>query len=359
MDNMSKICIVSVMAPKNMIMLYMYTTRLQKNNIPYDIVYLDRYQKEEETGAKHVYRVEYERKNKLSIIKGYLRFKKTAQKVLRDCKYKFVIVWNETTASILSGFLKRKYKGRYCVNVRDLFVGKRKLLNAFLKRSILNSSFTTVSSRRYLEELPKGFSNYYFVHSINDRIIEETKQIKRSENKNGIITILYLGNIRFYSHLYSFIGQIENDNRYKMIVAGAGSEPVADFVNKNKIINVEVFGTFDKEKTGLFLSRADVIFNLYGTEDINLRFALSNKLYYAVFLKIPILVYKNTSMFDVSNRCGIGFAVDDINNNPFCDKFYNWYYKLDKQSISKKCDELIEEARQSQELLYNELKKYL
>jgi len=342
-------------------MLYMYTSYLTEHKIPFDVFYLDKYHEEEETGAVNTIRVEYERNNKFDVIKGYLSFKKQAECFLIRGKYDFVIIWGELTASILSKVLTRKYKGKYCINVRDLFVRRRIVFYPLLNMAIKQSAFTTVSSEKYLEKLPKSFPHYLFVHSINDGIMKDVLLSKHdnSPRSGKAIRILFIGNIRFLDHLFWLINEVKNDDRYQVIVAGVGSEPVSEYILNNSINNVAVYGAFLKEKTSEFLSQADVIYNLYGTEDINLRYALSNKLYYAICLNIPILVYKNTYMYTISKKCGIGFAVDEKYNKPFKDQFFNWYSKLDKQMITRKCSELIDEARNSQALLYKVFEQHL
>lgn len=344
---MSKVCIVCAGAVRNMVMVYMYTDFLQANGIDYDMIYMDKYHEEEITGAKKNYRIEYDGTSKKGKIDGYLSFIRKSTVILKKKNYQFVIVWGELTAALLNLVLTKNFKKRYCINVRDLFVGKRKILNILLNSSIKKANYVTVSSPKYLEELPSKYNNYLFVHSFNNHIMDETNNIKK-ENSDEKIRILYIGNIRFLNHLYRLIDEIKNDKRFELTVAGYGSDEINSFVNDNHINNIKVYGAFPKENTSQFLSNADVIYNLYGTEDINLRYALSNKLYYAVCLEVPILVYKDTYMYDISSGCDIGFAFDNCNKNEFADSFYEWYQMINKESVHKKCTRLIQEACESQ-----------
>lgn len=355
---MHKMCVVFANAPRHMIMANVYFEYLKKNNIPYDSIHINKYGVVENTGAETEYAIPFDVTGMIGKVKGYHSFYKEAKQILINNKYSFVIVWGELTAALLSDVLKKHYRGQYCINVRDLFVGKRKILNIPLNSAITKARFVTVSSEKYLEGLTQNYKNYIFVHSYNEKIMDETNsalRIDQPDKKSEAIRILFLGNIRFYDHLERFIGYIQNDPRYQMTVAGTASDPIKDFVEKNGITNVDVYGAFPKEKTASYLGNADVIYNLYGTEDVNLRYALSNKLYYAVALNLPILVYKNTYMFEVSSRCGIGFPVDDHFDGSFADDFYNWYMHRDKQAIKMKCSELIESAIQSQKKLEEEL----
>jgi len=357
-EDMKKICIVFANAPRHMIMANIYFEYLKENMIPYDVIYLNKYDEYEYTGAENNYPINYKKKNIMQKVLGHLKFGREASKILRQNEYGFVIVWGEYTASFISKTLIKDYSQRYCINVRDLNVGLRKILDLSLNKAIKSARFTTVSSEKYLDELTKDYNHYLFFHSYNQKIMDETLAAsKDSLNKNTItpIRILFIGNIRFYDHLERFINLIKNDNRFEMIVAGSGSEKIQTFVKEYDIKNVKTYGAFPKEKTGAFLCNADVIYNLYGIEDINLRYALSNKLYYAVSLRLPILVYKNTYMYEMADKCDIAFAVDDYVNGEFADAFYNWYVDRDTVTIERKCSELINSAIESQNMLRDEM----
>ena len=356
-----KVCIVSVSAPRNTVMVSMYTEFFKENHIKYDMIYRDKFHTEEYTGAETDYRFEASRKNILTRAFGQVAFTRFAKKVMKKNDYDFVVVWGETAAALLSGLLKKKFSGRYCVNVRDLLEGRKRFLRKKLDVAVKSSSFTTVSSPKYIDTLPSGFKEYYFVHSYNEKIAGETDEILKNKSRkaDGAINILYIGNIRFYDHLYRFMDSIKNDPRFHLSVCGHGSEPVKEYAEAHSIKNVSTVGMFPKEQTGEYLAQADIIYNLYGTESPNLRTALSNKLYYACCLHIPILVYRNTSMYEFSSRCGIGFAVDDHDREHLADALYNWYNKLDASSVDEKCSAFLEEAKASQKAVYRKLRTVL
>lgn len=356
---MKKICVVFANAPRHMIMANIYFDYLQVNNIPYDVIYLNKYDEEESTGANENYPISYSKKNIFQKVLGYLKFGKEARKILKNNRYGFVIVWGEYTVAFICNVLRKIYPYQYCINVRDLNVGIRKVLDIPLNAAIKKARFVTVSSEKYISELTHNYSNYLFFHSYNQKIMDETLEASNIIQTNNIdkkpIRILFIGNIRFYDHLKRFIEMIKNDERYILIIAGSGSEPIAKYIIDNSINNVIVYGAFPKEKTGDYLCNADVIYNLYGTEDINLRYALSNKLYYAVSKELPILVYKDTYMYEMAQKAGIAFPVDEYFDGDFADRFYTWYFNRDKFAIKQKCQRLIDSAIQSQNDLIDRL----
>lgn len=354
-----KICILSTVALKHMTMISIYTDYLDNNRISYDIIYPDKYHEEEFSNAANIYRFEINiSKYILSKIKPFYKFKFFAQKIIVENKYDFIIVWNEMSTLLFADFLKKNFKERYCVNVRDIYEFKNFLINYQLKKAIINAAFTTVSSKKYIHYLPKS-QKYIVIHSINKNIMSKVKKIKKYNDALDPIYILYIGNIRFLDHVYKMLDVLGNDNRYIIEFAGQNSNAINDYIKINNIYNVKINGRFAYEKTGEYLQNADIIYNLYGDENINLRTALSNKLYYAVWLNIPILVYKNTYMFEVSNECGIAYGIDKDDFSNLADNLYAWYKNLDRKYIARKCEKFKEEALNSHNELYNELSQYV
>ena len=354
---MKRIAILSANALRNTVMISVYTDYLlqHKDLYEYDFIYLDKFHEEEQTGASHNYRYEYDASSSFGKLKGYLGFIHYSSKILKSGHYDYVIVWGEITAALCYRALSKYYSGRFCINIRDLFVGRRaQLLNPLLFKAIHYASFVSVPTTEYYQELPKDYAHYIQFHSFNDSFMSQTRR-KEYTGKEEKIKILYIGNIRFFDYLWDLVEKIKNDSRYELIVAGGGSEPLMEKVKELGIENISITGKFPKEKTPYFLEQADVIYNLYGDEDINLRMALSNKLYYALYLHIPILVCKNTAMYRITSECGIGYAVEKGGQPHFTDEFYRWYTTINREEASRKCDELIEQAKESQVKLISEL----
>lgn len=86
-----------------------------------------------------------------------------------------------------------------------------------------------------------------------------------------------------------------------------------------------------------FYKRTDAILNVYGNNTPLLDYALSNKLYYAATLNIPIIVSKGTYMEKISLQNGFGFVLDfeDINIK---EKLIEYILNRDMDVFEKKCD---------------------
>lgn len=345
-----KICIISTVAPRQMSMYSIYTDYFKNKNIEYDLIYLDRFSSTDVVEAKQVFRFNLKNANRRFFrYVSYLVFPFFCERIVKKEKYDFLIIWNELTAALLSHLLK-KYKGNCIVNVRDLFDENSKLsysiLYKKLSKSIHNSLLTTVSSMRYVDFLPNN-KEYVFFHSWNKKL---NIHISNNNELKLPIKIMYIGNIRFITILEKFIHLIANDKRIEFILAGSGSDQLKEFCNKNKIFNVCFVGAFENAKTNEIVNQADVIYNLYGTDNNCLKTAISQKLYLAVALHKPILVFEQTYMYDLANKCGLAFGIkSDVFDKKTIDDFCEWFLQLNIASIEEKCANFVKEIELTNE----------
>ena len=105
-----------------MSLISLYTNLFQKMHIEYDIIYMDKYGEDEEFSAKNKYRYENiinPNWSKLYKILHYFKFRHYAIRVLNRNDYDFIVVWNDVAIFMFADYLARKYKHKYCLNIRD------------------------------------------------------------------------------------------------------------------------------------------------------------------------------------------------------------------------------------------------
>jgi hypothetical protein len=355
--NELKICILSIVNVKHMSLISLYTSILDSLGLSYDIIYIDKYSKIEKTNAETVYRYNLKIEkhwSKNEKIFKYLGFRKYAKKILTEKKYDLVIVWGVEASLMFFDYLIQKMKGKYIVNIRDYPLIKKKIVFFILKLIINNSRFTTISSNGFKSFLPEY--NYINIHSLNMSILNEAQKRKGLQETTKKIKICFIGYVRFLEKDKQLMNALKNDERYILQFFGAGSEALESFAQKEKIYNVEFIHSFDVEQTAELLLRADIINNLYGNKDIALDTAISIKYYYAAYLRIPILVYKNTYMEQISKEIGYVF---DEEYNDLGDKLFNWYHSINFERFSEKCDAIINNAEKENELFKKIFKNVL
>lgn len=182
------------------------------------------------------------------------------------------------------------------------------------------------------------------LHSYNESLLKDIKPRNQFKKMNEPIRVCFIGYVRFYDVDKKLIDELGNDDRYIIQFFGQGSDVLREYCEEKNITNVEFHGRFNVEDTIEFLSKADVINNLYGFNNIALDTAISTKYYYALHMNIPILVFKGTYMEEITLKSGVGYAVDSEFES-LGDSFYKWYHKNEIESFKRKCSNEIDRIK--------------
>ncbi|MBR4073267.1 MAG: hypothetical protein IKK24_04910 [Clostridia bacterium] len=352
----SKVAILCASDLSRMTMASVYTEYLENNNIPYDIIYVDKYKDASPFGAAqyYPYNVEgYENAPFPIKLMHYWKMRKFVAKLLKENQYEFVIVWGELAAFLFADILKKSVPNKFCINIRDYFYNHIFFVQNRLKLAINNSRFFTVSSEAYLDFLPKG--NSIVMHSLNKKLLADIQPVKNLRDKEEPIRILYIGLIARLPYAYKMIDELGNDSRYELIFAGIGSEQIDSYIEGKNLTNIKTYGKFPATETNQYLKKADIIYNLYGYDNRHFDLALSIKLYYAISMNIPIMVFDGTFTGKVAEKCGIAFTLHGEEYDNLGDRLYQWYHRLSLEEISEKCYEFLKEVDQSQSNLIDSL----
>ena len=336
-----------------MAMISLYTERLLRDGIDFDIVYMDKYGEEEEFPAKNKYVftniIDHEQPKWLKALR-YMRFRKYAVKVLEENNYDFIIVWNDVAIFMFSDYLARKWKGKYMLNIRD-YCRQDKVPEAWLFRWVIkNAAFNTTSSLGYKVFLPEA--DYIQVHSLNMPVLRKLTPRTGFRQPTEPIRIGFVGYVRFYEINTKLLDIFKNDSRFELHYYGSHSEFLQEYAEKNGIKNTCFHGAFPVQDTHFFLERIDIVNNLYGNKTIELDYALSIKLYNGVWCRLPILVCPGTYMETVTSKYGIGYSVQSYDNQ-LPDRLYEWYRRMDFQSFNSGCERFIETVNKENERFEN------
>lgn len=354
---MKKICVV---IPSNIYAApyyYIYENILTDLNSNFDVIIWDRDIIDEPVkGNKIALKLKDTASDgrKTKIIK-YFKFAHFVKKQLKKNEYDKLIFLgtNGGTVALLSNFISKNYKNKYWLDIRDYTFEWFKPYRMAIYNAIKSSDKCTISSPAYRDFLPEH--NYIQTHNIDLRSIESCKSRHRESNKKPI-RIGFIGNIRYYEENLKILDVLKNDDRFIMQYYGAHSEKLEKYCYDNNITNVDFHGRFSPNETPNFYKKIDIINNIYGNGKIELCTALSNKLYYAAGLHIPILVSSNTYMEKISSEYGFGFTFDYEDKN-IADKLYNWYLILDKNNC--KYDEFFKKVMKEYGGFLQQIKNYI
>lgn len=356
MEN-KKVCFLTVRNIFNTSCLPRYGRLLEGK---FDIIYWDQHGVEEDAGAENHYSFQYVvpyGKSKCKKLFGYLKFKLYATKIIKQNNYDIIIILPTQTGILFNILLTKKYSGRYIYDIRDYTAEYNKIFYRLQKRLIDNSGITVITSPAYKSFLPEH--KYLISHNIatiDEKLINEFRQNNKLIKDKIVISCI--GSIRFIEQFKKVILSFANDERFELRFIGRGSEYLMKFCKDNSIKNVLLEGRFDNKDTISYYMDTDIIMNLYGNNNPSLDYALSNKLYYAATLGMPILVCPNTYMEKVAVGNGFGF-VYDLDDESMPDKLFNYYNSINWETFYDNCDNFMEDVIRDEEKFTSTIKEFI
>lgn len=123
-------------------------------------------------------------------------------------------------------------------------------------------------------------------------------------------TVGYIGSVRYKQQMRNMV-EAAQQNNMRVLIAGFENEPVEIEPLCKDNPRVEWVGRFDFDKQAASLyGKCDVMYSVYDADMHNVRVALPNKLYEAVYCEMPLIVAKNTYLAQIVDEWGVGVSVD-------------------------------------------------
>lgn len=346
----SKVCIIGTANLKHISLISLYTKYFDSNNVPYDIVYLDRYGIDEKTTATNVYKYTCVPKSgKFDRLKMFWNFRRYANKILKQNQYETVITWQTTGAYLFADILLRRFKGRYVVNVRDYVIENNRFFHRLLTRLVRNARFVTISSDGFRKFLPDA--DYIKVNSVNEELLDGITG--KPQNSGKPIKIGFAGNCRYFPESFKLIDALGNDERFELWYCGTNSEVLKEYAEDKGYNNVKTMPTFDPKDTIDIMAGFDMVNSAFGNDAMDNSTLMPIRLYTAIAIHRPMLVNEDTQLAKEVRSGSIGFVIshyDYLGNN-----LYAYYSGLDFGHFAKDCDEYLKKAREENKIFYNAL----
>lgn len=354
MESQKKICIISMGNLYLVPYLSLYTNKI---DTPYSIIYWDRENMNEQYENAQCHRFSYKIKNKYDKIIGFYKYRKFIKEELNSKKYERVIMLQTIGALLINDILIKKYSKKYIVDIRDYTYEYNKLVYIIEKRLLKNSALNVVSSEGYLSFLPPNI-DYVIAHNIRAWSQEKIDTFSNNHRVKKKLNIAFIGYVNYQEQHKKLLLALKNDNRLHITFIGTRSEELREFCDSNDIRNVTLLGSFESAEILELYKNVDLINNLYGNNTPILDYALSNKLYYAAQLKIPILVCENTFMEKVANRYGIGITVD-LQKRDISNYILEQYNNINWDEFDQGCEKFLIKVNEQQKKLENNIYKIL
>lgn len=341
-----RILILSVADLRHMTAAGYYYYYLHHNNVEFDIVCTDRYGNQSTIDYPcNVYSYKWistTHQSKIKKIIPMLRFRRFAIEKIKKNKYTYVIVWGENAGILFGNYLRKKYSGNYCINIRDIDIFKTLkiswCLNLIEKFALMRAQFYTVPT-------PGGllFKHKNALVLLNrDYITLEKCKVREcfKDLRSSPIIITYMGLInQYYEFFIKVVKAFANDKRYLLRFYGEGSEKINQYVIEKGIDNVETKGAFLANETFRYLNETDVIFSAYGKMNYSVIDAIGVKESYGPQLRVPVISDNYGKWYDIALKYGFGFGIDENNMDKLANNLYDWYCKLDFKIFERGCIE--------------------
>ncbi|MBS4536516.1 glycosyltransferase family 4 protein [Clostridium sp. D2Q-14] len=221
-------------------------------------------------------------KNKIKRVGLYLNFMlKGILNVLRNKeRFDAIIVTSPPIfAAVIGVILKKKYKSKLILDVRDLWPDSVKDLNIFKNEIILKPAYffekimykhgdkIIINSKGFIKPLKgKGIKDDKIVYIPNGiRKKDFTMNQKVFDKKHDMIEIIYAGTIGYAQGIDSIV-EIANNLReyenisFKVIGTGVDFEKIKSLISDYNLNNIELMGVLSKECVFEELLKSDIGF---------------------------------------------------------------------------------------------------
>lgn len=171
------------------------------------------------------------------------------------------------------------------------------------------------------------------------------------KKQDGPFTVGFIGGIRYLKQMKMLVDSARDLN-INVIFAGAGGTS-DEYVQITKYCenmnNVQFTGRYDYRKDiARLYGMVDCLYSVYDADNANVRIALPNKLYEAVYCELPIIVSKGTYLEEIVKEWGVGVSVGHTNISELKEELKKLrddsdYYESCVEGCRKKRSYLIEE----------------
>ena len=158
------------------------------------------------------------------------------------------------------------------------------------------------------------------------------------------IRIGFVGYVRFFERNEKLLDCFANDPRYEVHFYGTGANVLKKYAESKGIRNGVFHDSFPVSETAKYLENIDIMNNLYGNNTLNIRKAISIKLFHSLYSHIPVLVNTDTYVGEVATSIGVGYYVTEFTDK-FKDDLYKWYHNLNFETLAENCENYLSFAR--------------
>lgn len=234
------------------------------------------------------------------------RYSRFVRSQLKRERYDRLVVFTLQNALMLYPMLKKKYRGRYVVDIRDYSVAQR-LMGWRLPGVVQDAAMAVVSSSGFRAWLPKGVA-YCIQHNTETYHPQPMQAVIEGQTRYRILTI---GAIGYFDANRTLIESLADDPMFEVAFVGSGyaEQMLKDFVGSSGIKNVIFQGRYAKQDEPKLLHGASLL-SILMDDSINSKTLMSNRFYLSLIYGIPMMVDAGTEQARWVEKYNLGLIID-------------------------------------------------
>lgn len=152
------------------------------------------------------------------------------------------------------------------------------------------------------------------------------------------IVIGFIGTIRYKNILVNLIDACTRFDNLVILLAGDGpsSDYIKNYIKRNSLQRkIIMTGRYNVEDLESIYGVCDYVWAAYPSENLNVKYAISNKFFESIIYRKKVIVSKNTMLGDYVNKTNMGFTVNpyDVEQISAFLRTLNKYYEIDNNFI--------------------------
>lgn len=271
---------------------------------------------------------------------SYIRYSRFIKRTILENEYDRLVVSGPHLAILLSSFLRKRYKGKYIIDYRDISVEQKPLLAGIYSKVLADSYCNVISSHGFKKYLPCRY-DYFISHNFDFDIAVSALDNDFPACQNvSPLKVLTIGSIRNYSSNVKIIQSLGNDMDYDLHFVGRGeaSESLKEYSAVHGMKNVSFEGFYKKNDEAAIVEKCNFI-NIFFPADAEHSTIMSNRFYLALIHKKPVIVTAGSTQAALVQEYGLGVVTSDCGN--LSAEIKEYLSTFDYVDFCKKCNVLL------------------